>query len=385
MLDYGGGDGSLARHLLDAGFRCAVTYDPFTPRYEKRPDERFGLVTCFETLEHLPDPTAGAASIAASVAEPGIILFSTLLQQPDSENQGVGWWYIAPRNGHVSIYSREALTLLWHGLGFNVASFNANLHVAFRQVRISRAICSAHKSSLRLSPIKRQRRKAGPTMSDTTAPRARLDIISDPVCPYCYMGKRRIEKVLPRLKEQGIDLEVHWHPFQLGPDRPAGGEDRTEFFRRLFGSPEKARQQEASVSAQAANDGLDFQLDKQKRIPNTLDAHRLVAFAAEQGHDGPVMEALFRAYFTEGRDIGDRAVLADIAAENGLDRAAAAAFLESGAMKDDILARDAQVRPIIGGVPSFAMDGRLMFSGAMPVEMMVDAIGKAHKILYPKG
>jgi 2-polyprenyl-6-hydroxyphenyl methylase/3-demethylubiquinone-9 3-methyltransferase len=132
VLDYGGGNDVLCSALRGAGFPVAVTYDPFVDDYARRPDGTFNLVTCFETIEHMPDPMAGIAAILASLAEPGLVLFSTLLQPQDFDKVGLHWWYVGPRNGHVSIFSREALIIAWKRHGYQTASFNPNLHVAYR-------------------------------------------------------------------------------------------------------------------------------------------------------------------------------------------------------------------------------------------------------------
>ncbi len=134
VLDYGGGNDVLCSVLRTAGYAAAVTYDPFTAEHACRPEGMFDLVTCFETLEHMPDPLAGIAAMLASLAEPGLVLFSTLLQPPDFDRMGLHWWYVGPRNGHVSLFSRNALALAWRRHGYQTASFNDNLHMAFREL-----------------------------------------------------------------------------------------------------------------------------------------------------------------------------------------------------------------------------------------------------------
>jgi 2-polyprenyl-6-hydroxyphenyl methylase/3-demethylubiquinone-9 3-methyltransferase len=131
VLDYGGGEGRLADHLTSAGF-AATTYDPMVPAHAALPEARFDLVTCFETLEHVPDPLDTLTRIAARVRDPGLVLFSTALQPEDFAAEGLGWWYVAPRNGHISIFSAAALHLAWRHLGFRVAHFSSNLHLAWR-------------------------------------------------------------------------------------------------------------------------------------------------------------------------------------------------------------------------------------------------------------
>jgi SAM-dependent methyltransferase len=134
VLDYGGGNDVLCAALRAAGFAQAVTYDPLVPEFMRRPEGHFDLITCFETIEHMPNPLAGIESIVRSAAQPGLVIFSTLLQPADFEERQLAWWYVAPRNGHVSIFSRQALMLAWRKYGYQVASFDSNLHLAFRTV-----------------------------------------------------------------------------------------------------------------------------------------------------------------------------------------------------------------------------------------------------------
>jgi 2-polyprenyl-6-hydroxyphenyl methylase/3-demethylubiquinone-9 3-methyltransferase len=134
VLDYGGGNGRLGELLRASGFSAVETYDPFTSGHARRPEGTFDLVTCFETLEHLPDPTAGIARIAAHVGRPGLVLFTTLVLPADFDSQGMAWWYIGPRNGHISIFSRQALSQAWRRHGFNLGSIDDNRHVAFREL-----------------------------------------------------------------------------------------------------------------------------------------------------------------------------------------------------------------------------------------------------------
>jgi SAM-dependent methyltransferase len=132
MLDFGGGNDLLCAALRAAGFPEAITYDPMVPEHAKRPDGKFDLVTSFETFEHLPDPIAGIGQVIEFMAEPGLTLFSTLVQPADFAKQGLNWWYVGPRNGHVSIFTRQALSLAWGRYGYKVISLNDNLHFAFR-------------------------------------------------------------------------------------------------------------------------------------------------------------------------------------------------------------------------------------------------------------
>jgi SAM-dependent methyltransferase len=134
VLDFGGGNDVLCAALREAGFAAAVTYDPMMPQYAERPAGKFDLVTCFETLEHLPDPLAGIRAIAELAADPGLVYFSTALQPADFDQRGLNWWYVLPRNGHVSLFSKQALTIAWRRHGYRVASLNDNFHFAFRNL-----------------------------------------------------------------------------------------------------------------------------------------------------------------------------------------------------------------------------------------------------------
>jgi hypothetical protein len=132
VLDYGGGNDVLCSELRASGFPVATTYDPFVPEYAKPPEGKFNLVTCFETLEHVPDPIAGIGAIVANLADPGLVLFSTLLQPQNFDTLAMNWWYVGPRNGHISMFSRDALIKAWRSHGCTIGSFNDNLHIAFR-------------------------------------------------------------------------------------------------------------------------------------------------------------------------------------------------------------------------------------------------------------
>lgn len=132
VLDYGGGNDVLCSELRAAGFPVATTYDPFVPEYANAPEGKFNLITCFETLEHMPDPLKGIGAIVEHLADPGLVLFSTLLQPQDFDKVGLSWWYVGPRNGHISMFSRDALANAWRLHGCQTRSFNDNVHIAFR-------------------------------------------------------------------------------------------------------------------------------------------------------------------------------------------------------------------------------------------------------------
>lgn len=217
-------------------------------------------------------------------------------------------------------------------------------------------------------------------MSETQP--ARLDVFSDAICPWCYIGKRQLERALATLAQEGLHFSVHWNPFQLNPDMPKEGRDRIAYRAQKFGSAERARELDERVAGAAANVGLSLRQDLMLRTPNTLDAHRLIWLAGREGMQDAVMEAVFAAYFTLGRDIGDREVLADCAAEGGMDRAAVADFLAGEVAAREMLAADRAAREAgVNGVPSFFLDGYGLYSGAMPAEAMAEALRKGHHIL----
>ena len=234
---------------------------------------------------------------------------------------------------------------------------------------------------------------AGPaTLPEGAKPRpaARLDIVSDAICPWCWVGKRNMETAIATLaQEDGERFEVHWRPFQLNPDMPAEGVDRAAYRAAKFGSAERSRQLDAQVAAAGAAAGLEFRHDRIRRTPNTLAAHRLIALAGEEGGpalQGRIVEALFRAYFHDGRDIGDPAELAAIAGEAGMDARAAANHLATDAGEAQVLAEDAGFRRLgLSGVPTFALQGHVLFSGAMPPETMAEALRRALAILRERG
>ena len=210
----------------------------------------------------------------------------------------------------------------------------------------------------------------------------RIDIVSDAICPWCYIGKRQLERALAMLAPEGLHFSVHWNPFQLNPDMPKEGRDRAAYRATKFGSAEKARQIDERVGGAAAAVGLAFRQDLMLRTPNTLDAHCLIWLAGKEGVQDTVVEALFAAYFSQGRDIGETPVLADVAAEAGMNREAVAEFLAGDVAVQEMLTADRSAREAgVNGVPSFFLDGYGMFSGAMPAETMADALRKGQQIL----
>jgi predicted DsbA family dithiol-disulfide isomerase len=204
-----------------------------------------------------------------------------------------------------------------------------------------------------------------------------VDVVSDIVCPWCYVGKRHLEAALAALPDVGA-VVVRWHPFELNPDLPAEGVDRRTYLEAKFGGPERAAQIYERVREAGRSAGIAFDFDAIARQPNTRDAHRLVAWAQASGDAQQLVERLFRAYFVEGRFVGDRDTLVELAAEAGLDGRAARAWLEAGIGTAEIGQAEARARELgITGVPFFIFDGRVGLSGAHPPQTMQEAIRQA--------
>jgi predicted DsbA family dithiol-disulfide isomerase len=198
-------------------------------------------------------------------------------------------------------------------------------------------------------------------------PSVRLDIFSDPVCPWCYVGKANLDRAL----EQHPDhpFQIQWHPFQLNPEMPAEGVAKRAYLEQKFRGKERVDAIHERLREVARAAGVDMDPDKPQRMPNTLNAHRLVHWAGIEGVQSAVVTALMRAYWTEGRDIGDLETLADIAGENGMDRDATLRLLQSEADADDIQARDQDARQKgVTAVPTFLIAQQYVVSGAQPTD-----------------
>ena len=163
-----------------------------------------------------------------------------------------------------------------------------------------------------------------------------IDVISDVICPWCYVGKSRLERAIASLSGQ-YEVRVRWHPFQLNPTMPKEGISRRQYRIGKFGSWEKSQELDARLVAVGETEGISFAFDRIERTPNTFDAHRLIWLADQHDCQDSVMEGLFRAYFTEGRDISNRQVLADVVVESGLDRQLVESMLNSDEGVDAIL------------------------------------------------
>lgn len=195
----------------------------------------------------------------------------------------------------------------------------------------------------------------------------RLDILSDIACPWCYVGKAYLDRALEAHADHPFTIE--WHPFQLNPEMPKDGMDRRSYMEAKFGGKEGAVRAYAPLVQHAERAGVELNFDKIAKTPNTLDAHRLIHWAGLEGRQTPMVAALFRALWRDGRDVGDADVLADIAGEVGLDRAMMRRLLEGDGDVDDIRARDAHARERgVTGVPTFVIANQHVLQGAQPTE-----------------
>lgn len=195
-----------------------------------------------------------------------------------------------------------------------------------------------------------------------------LDIISDPICPWCYIGKSGLDRALE--KNPDHPFQVEWHPFQLNPDMPAEGMDRRTYLETKFGGKENAIKVYGRIADAAEAAGLKINFDLIKTTPNTINAHRLIHWAGLEGRQTPVVSKLFQGYFVEGRDIGDTEVLCDIGQEVGMERDLLTRLFGSDSDLDDIRARDAHARERgVTGVPCFIVGNRHALPGAQPPEL----------------
>ena len=206
-----------------------------------------------------------------------------------------------------------------------------------------------------------------------------IDVVSDVVCPWCYIGKRKLARAIELYRERNPAAEppqVVWHPFQLNPDMPEGGVERSEYLKRKFGG--RSTQIYARVGAAGAAVGIPFAFDKVTRQPNTLAAHSLIALAADAGLQDEVLEAFFNAYFIDGRDLTSSQTLTEIACGAGLASAEVEARLASAEAREHIQAEDVQARRIgVEGVPYFIINRRHAISGAQDPQVLLEAMLKS--------
>lgn len=201
----------------------------------------------------------------------------------------------------------------------------------------------------------------------------KLDIISDPICPWCYIGKANLDKALAEIPDHPFVIE--WHPFQLNPDMPPEGMDRRTYLEAKFGGKDGAVQAYAPVVANAERAGLTINLDAMQRTPNTIDAHRLIHWAGIEQRQTFVVDLLFKAYFVDGRDISDPEVLADIADTAEMDAGVISKLLASDNDVEDIRKRDAHSREMgVTSVPTFIVANQHAVPGAQPPETWINVI-----------
>ena len=216
-----------------------------------------------------------------------------------------------------------------------------------------------------------------PPLLDGLAMKVTIEVFSDVICPWCYIGKRRLEMALDLLGGE-TNVEVLWKPFQLNPGMPVEGIERQTYRSAKFGSWERSLELDARVAAVGASVGIAFAFDRIARTPNTFDAHRLIYYAQTDGKQHALVESLFRAYFTDGREIGDRQVLTELGAGAGLDRSEVEDLLASDRGAGEVRREEERGRQLgINGVPYFFIEGRVALSGAHEPEIIVGAVEKA--------
>ena len=205
-----------------------------------------------------------------------------------------------------------------------------------------------------------------------------IDIVSDTVCPWCYIGKRRLEKALSL--RPNIAFHLGWRPFQLNPDMPRDGMTRDQYLSVKFGGPSRAQRVYEHVGAAGLDEGLEFNFNAIARQPNTFDSHRLIRWASAAHVQDRVVEALFAGYFMRGKDIGERSVLIEIAGDCGMDRDLVKHLFERDADRDLVMAEEGVSRRMgIAGVPCFIVDRKYAVSGAQDASVLTQVFDLALK------
>ena len=209
-----------------------------------------------------------------------------------------------------------------------------------------------------------------------------IDVVSDTVCPWCFIGKKRLERAMAM--RPALAFDVRWRPYRLDPTVPSEGLDRRAYLKAKFGDGPRSHAMGDALRQEGASEGIAFAFDKIARTPNTLDSHRLIRWSAGAGLQDAIVERLFESYFLEGRDIGSRAVLVEVAKEAGMDCDLVERLLGEDAdcalvEREDSLAHEMG----ISGVPTFIFENRYMLSGAREPEVLVRVIDKAAELSSP--
>ena len=213
---------------------------------------------------------------------------------------------------------------------------------------------------------------------------AKIDIISDPICPWCYIGKTRLDRALELNPTHNFIIE--WHPFQLNPTMPKDGMDRREYLEAKFGGQKEAIEVYSNIDKTATENGLSLNFGGIKRTPNTIDAHRLIHWAGIEGRQNSIIDRLFKAYFQEGRDISEHSVLTRIASAAGMDQDVVRNLLKSDADKEDIKARDTDARKRgIQGVPAFVVANEYVIQGAQTIDIWDNIIKEIQEVISKNG
>lgn len=201
----------------------------------------------------------------------------------------------------------------------------------------------------------------------------RIEYVFDTVCPWCYVGKRRLERALAQRQESRV--RIIWRPFLLNPDLSPEGIDRKLYLDRKFGGAARVQRVHGAVAAAGKSEGIEFDFESITRMPNSLNSHRLIRYAGSSGHEADVVEALYKAYFCQGMDIGNVEVLSDIGASTGLERSTLHTYLSSDADAIAVLNDNARAHRLgVNGVPCLILDGSYALAGAQEPDILLRLI-----------
>lgn len=208
-----------------------------------------------------------------------------------------------------------------------------------------------------------------------------LDVISDTVCPWCYIGKKRLDRAMAAWDRKDVTIAVDWRPYQLDPTIPAEGVDRQKYMEKKFGT-ERAKSAGKVIAEYGEMEGINFAFDKIKRAPNTLDSHRLVKWAGSAGKQLEAVELLFKRYFEDGADVGSHGVLLEVAADIGMDKDQVRNLLESDTDRQVIEYEDHMAREMgVTGVPFFLFEKKFSVVGAQEVDTLTKVFTRVQERL----